>query len=110
MRDFSRYAASVSLLGLALILLPATSNLGEGSGRWLLSILLAAPPAVMAMFGFRGGSKRWGQWVACLMIPYFALALGEVIAVPGGSPYGLAASLLTAAAFLLALDAQRRRS
>lgn len=107
---FSRYLGAAALLALALLFLPATSGLGNDAGRWLLAVLLAMPPLIMSLLGFQGVSKRWGQWVACLMIPYFVVAVGEFISVPGGSPFGLAAAVLAAVAFFLGLDAQKRRT
>ena len=92
------------------MLVPATAGLGLGPGRWLTALVLAGPPLAMGASGFRRGSPRWGQWVACLMVPYFVMAVAEVVAVPGGSRYGLAAALLSLAAFLLGLDAQRRQA
>ncbi len=52
--------------------------------------------------------RKWGGWVAAAMVPYFSVALGEVIANPASR---IAASLLAGGAmivFFAALDIGRR--
>jgi hypothetical protein len=47
----------------------------------LVGMLGAVPPAVLLSLGIRPG-RRWGGWVAALMIPYLAVATMNILAGP----------------------------
>jgi len=71
----TRWITLVGLVAMiALLLYPAPTP-------WTLSI--SVPLAIAAAFGLRPPPK-WGGWVAALVVPYFAGALGEAFAVPDG--------------------------
>jgi len=96
---FSRCIALTGLLVMiATLLLPMPS-------AW--SGTVAVPLFVLFVTGLKP-PRKWGGWVAVAMVPYFAIALGEVIANPSGQ---FATSLLagcTMIVFFSALDFSRR--
>jgi uncharacterized membrane protein len=95
----SRFIALVTLLSMtALLLWPAPT-------AW--TAFVAAPLACLFLAGLRP-PRKWGGWAAVVMVPYFCIALGEVIANP--AEY-LTAALLAGGAmivFFFALDFTRR--
>ena len=72
-QSFPRYLALAGLAVLiGILLLPTPSP-------WTLTI--SVPLVVLLVTGLKP-PPRWGGWVAVLMIPYFCVALGELIANP----------------------------
>ncbi len=68
---------------------------------------IAVPLIVLFVTGVRP-PRKWGGWVAAAMVPYFCIALGEVIANPAGR---FETGLLAACAmiiFFAVLDFSRR--
>jgi len=66
---------------------------------WTMSISL--PLFIAAAFGLRPPPK-WGGWVAALVIPYFAGALGEAFAVPEGRTANWLITALSIGVFIAA--------
>ena len=66
-----------------------------------LSLAASSPLMIAFAAGFRT-PPRWGGWVAALVIPYFAFALGEAIATPQGRAANWSITLLTIVVFLAA--------
>jgi|GEM_PF-5606305 len=95
----SRASALVSLLiMIAALLLPVPTP-------W--SGTVAVPLIILFATGCKP-PRKWGGWVAAAMVPYFCIALGEVIANPEER---LMAGLLAVCAtitFFAALDFNRR--
>jgi uncharacterized membrane protein len=87
----------LTMLGLGaipiLILYPAPTP-------WTLTI--AIPPLILLALGLRPPPK-WGGWVAALIIPYFAGAMGEAVAAPESSLVNWTITLITIVVFLSAL-------
>ena len=72
-----RYVALAGLSVLiGILLLPTPSP-------WTLSI--SVPLVLLFLTGLKP-PPRWGGWVAVLMIPYFCVAVGELIANPARRP------------------------
>lgn len=72
-----------------------------------LRIVLAVPLIVLLAVGLRAPHK-WGGWVAAVLIPYFAGALGEAIAAPAGRGAYWAMTVATVVTFLSAFYLVRR--
>jgi hypothetical protein len=90
-------ARGITLTGLALsiaILLwpPATAEGAVG----------ALPLAILLVAGIRP-ARRWGGWVAALMIPYLAVAAMNILAGPMSRAPAVAFGLATVLAFLAGL-------
>jgi uncharacterized membrane protein len=88
----------ITLAGLvamiALLLYPAPTT-------WTTSISI---PLIIAVgFGLRPPPK-WGGWVAALVIPYFAGALGEAYAAPDGRTANWIITVLTIVVFIAAFS------
>jgi len=89
----TRWIALAGLIAMiALLLYPAPTT-------WTTSISL--PLIVAAAFGLRPPPK-WGGWVAALVIPYFAGALGEAYAAPDGRTTNWIITGLTIVVFIAA--------
>jgi len=72
-KDSPRYLALAGLAVLiGVLLLPTPSP-------WTLTISV---PLVLLLVAGLKPPPRWGGWVAVLMIPYFCIAVGELIANP----------------------------
>ena len=68
---------------------------------------IAIPLIALFLTGLKP-PRKWGGWIAAAMVPYFSIALAEVIADPTGR---LVTSLLAGGAmivFFAALDFTRR--
>jgi hypothetical protein len=78
---------------LAVFLWPPISALG---------LLGALPPALLLGLGLRPG-RRWGGWVAALMIPYVAVAAMNILAGPMPRGAAICLSVATAIAFVAGL-------
>ncbi|NND37129.1 MAG: DUF2069 domain-containing protein [Gammaproteobacteria bacterium] len=72
-----------------------------------LTIAFAAPLVALLAVGLRAPHK-WGGWVAAVLIPYFAGALGEAIAAPDGRAVNWAITVVTVVTFLSAFYLVRR--
>lgn len=72
-----------------------------------LAVAASIPLVVLIAFGFRA-PRKWGGWVAALLIPYFAGALGEAVASPDERALNWAITVLTIATFLCAFFLVRR--
>jgi len=89
----TRWIALTGLIAIIILLLyPAPTP-------WTLSISL--PLFIAAAFGLRPPPK-WGGWVAALVIPYFAGALGEAFAVPEGRTANWIITALSIVVFIAA--------
>ena len=98
-RHPTRWLTMASLAGIiALLLYPAPT-------AWTLT--LSTPLAILLASGLRPPPK-WGGWVAALIIPYFAGALGEAVAAPAAKAVYWAITVLTVITFLAALYFVRR--
>lgn len=98
-RHPSRWIAMASLAAIiGLMLYPEPT-------AW--SVIFATPLTILVAAGFRP-PRKWGGWVAALIIPYFAGALGEAIAAPSHRPVYWAITALTVVAFLSAFYLIRR--
>ncbi|MFQ5635316.1 MAG: DUF2069 domain-containing protein [Gammaproteobacteria bacterium] len=67
----------------------------------------SVPLIVLLAYGIRPPPK-WGGWVAALIIPYFAGALGEAVASPDTRTVNWSMTVLTIVTFFAALDSVRR--
>lgn len=95
----SRWIVIVGLAAIiTLLLYPAPTN-------W--SVAISLPLLVLIAAGIRPAPK-WGGWVAALVIPYFAGALGEAIASPAGRAENWSITVLTIVTFLAAIYFVRR--
>ncbi|MGI9344461.1 MAG: DUF2069 domain-containing protein [Gammaproteobacteria bacterium] len=95
----SRWIAIAALAAIiALLLYPAPTT-------W--SVAISLPLLVLIAAGIRPAPK-WGGWVAALVIPYFAGALGEAIASPAGRTENWSITVLTIVTFLAAFYFVRR--
>jgi len=95
----SRWITMAGLATLvALLLYPALTP---------LRIVFAAPLIVLLAVGLRAPPK-WGGWVAAVLIPYFAGALGEAIAAPQWRAVYWAITVVTVLTFLSAFYLVRR--
>ena len=68
---------------------------------------VSVPLILLCLTGLKP-PRKWGGWVAAAMVPYFSIALGEVIANPASR---IVTSLLAGCAmivFFAALDIGRR--
>jgi len=95
----SRATALVSLLIMIAVLLLPVPTPWSGTVAVPLIILFAAgckPP------------RKWGGWVAVTMVPYFCIALGEVIANPAERFMAGLLAVCATIAFFAALDFNRR--
>lgn len=72
-----------------------------------LAVAFSIPLVVLMAFGLRA-PRKWGGWVAALLIPYFAGALGEAVASPDERALNWAITVLTIATFLCAFFLVRR--
>lgn len=99
-RDHPSRWLTLAGLGLivALLLYPAPTP---------LALLFSIPLCVLIVFGFRA-PRKWGGWVAALLIPYFAGALGEAVASPEDRALNWAITVLTIVTFLCAFFLVRR--
>ena len=98
-RDPSRWVAIAGLAAIvALVLYPSPT---------LLAAVVSLPLAILIVLGIRPAPK-WGGWVAALIIPYFAGALGEAIASPDGRALNWAITVLTIVTFFAAFWCVRR--
>lgn len=68
---------------------------------------LAVPLLALALAGLRP-ARKWGGWVAAVMVPYFCVALGEAIANPAERLAAGALSACAAMVFFAAFDSLRR--
>ena len=68
---------------------------------------LSLPLIILFVAGVRP-PRKWGGWVAAVLIPYFAGALGEAIAAPEGRAKYWVMTLLTVMSFLSAFYLVRR--
>jgi uncharacterized membrane protein len=82
----------------ALLLYPAPT---------VLTTVFAAPLIALLAAGLHP-PRKWGGWVAVLLIPYFAGALGEAIASPDRRAVAWAITILTIFTFLSAFYLVRR--
>lgn len=89
-------AGLAAMVGLLLYPAPAT-----------LTVVFATPLVILLIAGLRPPPK-WGGWVAALLIPYFAGALGEAIAAPEGRRVAWAITILSVITFLSAFYLVRR--
>ena len=72
-QGFPRYLALAGLaLLIGVLLLPTPSP-------WTLTV--SGPLMLLLVTGLKP-PRRWGGWVAVMMIPYFCVAVGELIANP----------------------------
>jgi len=93
-RHPSRWLTMVGLAAIiGLLLYPAPTT-------WTATISI--PLVILVVFGLRPPPK-WGGWVAAVIIPYFAGALGEALASPNSSAPYWAITALTIVTFLAAL-------
>jgi len=69
--------------------------------------VISIPLVILLAFGLRPPPK-WGGWVAALIIPYFAGALGEALASPRAGLVYWVLTVLTVMTFLTALYFVRR--
>lgn len=76
----------------ALLLYPAPTT-------WTVTI--SVPLAILLALGLRP-PRKWAGWVAALIIPYFAGALGEALATPAAGPVNWMITALTIVTFIAA--------
>ncbi len=93
-----RLALAGLLIMVALLLAPEPT-------AW--SAAVALPLLVLALTGLRP-ARKWGGWVAAVMVPYFCVALGEAIANPVDRLAAGALSACAAMVFIAAFDSLRR--
>ncbi len=72
-----------------------------------LAFAFSLPLLLLMASGLRA-PRKWGGWVAALLIPYFAGALGEAIASPDRRALNWAVTVLTVVTFLCAFVLVRR--
>ena len=94
-----RYAALAGLSVLIGILLLSTPS------PWTLSI--SVPLVLLLLTGLKP-PPRWGGWVAVLMIPYFCVAVGELIANPARRPMSAMVIFCSLLIAFAAMDFVRR--
>ena len=99
LRHPSRWLTLAGLAGIIVLLLYPSPT------AW--TVILSAPLAIMFASGLRPPPK-WGGWVAALIIPYFAGALGEADASPDAKLINWGITVLTITTFLTALYFVRR--
>lgn len=107
-RPLSHWITLAGVITLAGLMLGRVLALELLSTRIAVGLLALLPLAVLALTSGRG-SPKWGTWAATWMIPYFAVALGEMLIRPL-SAATLAWPLLTVIVFFAGLDASRRGS
>lgn len=105
-RPLSHWITLAGVLALAGLMLVRVLALDALSTRIAVGLLALLPLAVLALSSGRG-SPKWGTWAAAWMIPYFAVALGEMLIHPL-TPASVAWPLLTIIVFFAGLDASRR--
>ena len=99
LRHPSRWLTLASLAGIITLLLYPSPT------AWTLA--LSVPLAILFASGLRPPPK-WGGWVAALIIPYFAGALGEAVASPEARITNWSITVLTITTFLTAMYFVRR--
>lgn len=67
-----------------------------------LGLAAALPVAAAFLAGFRPG-RRWGGWIAALMIPYLTVAAMNILAGPMPRLPAIALGIATALAFVAGL-------
>jgi len=98
-QSLPRYLALAGLAALiGILLLPTPSP-------WTLAI--SVPLVLLLVTGLKP-PPRWGGWVAVLMIPYFCVAVGELIANPARRPISTIIIGCTILITFAALDYVRR--
>jgi len=102
----SHWLTLAGLLLLALLLAVNLQGLQPASARLALGLLALGPLLALLLISLRGRPK-WGTWAAVWMIPYFAVAVGEMLVRPPGL-ITLAWPALTILVFFAGLDATRR--
>lgn len=107
-RPRSHWITLAGLLALAGLMLMRVLALEPLPTRIAVGLLALLPLALLMLASIRGSAK-WGTWAATWMIPYFAVALGEMLIRPL-TPATLAWPLLTIIVFFAGLDASRRIS
>ena len=107
-RPLSHWLTLAGLLALAGLMLVRVLALELLSTRIAVGLLALLPLALLILASSRA-SPKWGTWAATWMIPYFAVALGEMLIRPL-TPLTMAWPLLTIIVFFAGLDASRRIS
>jgi len=69
--------------------------------------VISVPLLLLLVLGVRP-PRKWGGWVAAMLIPYFAGALGEALASPDARTINWAITALTITTFLAAFILVRR--
>jgi uncharacterized membrane protein len=105
-RARSHWITLAGLLALAGLMLARVMALEPLSTRIAVGLLALLPLGLLVLASGRD-SPKWGTWAATWMIPYFAVALGEMLIRPL-TPATLAWPLLTVVVFFAGLDASRR--
>ena len=105
-RPLSHWITLAGLLGLAGLMLVRVLALELLATRIAVGLLALLPLVLLALTSGRR-SPKWGTWAATWMIPYFAVALGEMLIRPL-TLVTLAWPLLTMIVFFAGLDASRR--
>ncbi|MCC5793909.1 MAG: hypothetical protein JJT85_04140 [Chromatiales bacterium] len=106
-RSLSHWITLAGLVLLGLLMALRIAGMQPASARIAVALLALLPIAVLVLTSLRGDQK-WGTWAAVWMIPYFAVAVGELLIQPL-TPVTLAWPALTVVVFFAGLDASRRR-
>ena len=96
--------AGLLVLSAWLLLAPPAGPATEPVPRLLIGLLCAAPLLLLLL-----AVRRWGAWVAIVMIPYFALSVSAFLVAPGQRLEGSAFATLIAVVFFAGIAASRQR-
>jgi hypothetical protein len=105
---FRMAQVGLALLALALVVDPPAGASAGAGVRLAIGLLCAAPLLALLGTSPRAG-PRWGAWVAIVLVPYFALAVGGMLMMPADQrTLSVAFSGLVALVFLAGVAAARR--
>jgi len=100
--------AGLLVLSAWLLLAPPAGPATDPVPRLLIGLLCAAPLLLLLLARLRA-VRRWGAWVAIVMIPYFALSVSAFLVAPGQRLEGSAFATLIAVVFFAGIAASRQR-
>jgi len=82
-------------------------TLGAPAPATAVACAIALPLPVMVLTGLLR-QPRWGIWTAVLMIPYFSVALTDMLTTPGNRWSSAAVATVAVVVFFAAIDVARR--
>ena len=97
----------LAILGAWLLIWPPAGAAATTVVRLAIGLACAAPLLVLLLTGL-GHSRKWGVWVAIVMIPYFALSVGAFLVAPTREPDGALFATLVAVLFFAGISASRQ--